>query len=126
MPEMDFAQAFQMTRELGRTPDGTPLSGNALAAIHWSHRAGALMVALLVSLLCRALLQRIEWRNWGWLLGTMLIAQIGLGIANIVLSLPLPVALAHNAGAATLLSMLLTINFRLWQASSLGKHGKRI
>jgi cytochrome c oxidase assembly protein subunit 15 len=51
----------------------------------------------------------------GVLLGILLLIQIGLGIANVWLSLPLPVAVAHNAGAALLLATLVVINFRLFK-----------
>ena len=117
IPEMDFAQAFQMIRELGKTADGASLSGTALVTIHWLHRVGALILALLIGTLSLALYIRSEWRNWGVFLGIALLAQIGLGIANVLLSLPLPVAVAHNAGAAVLFSATLALNFRLWQAT---------
>ena len=116
-PEMDFAQAFQIHRELGQTANGELLSLDALTAIHWTHRVGALIVSVLVGALSVALLRRPEWRNWGLLLGASLLAQIGLGIANVLLSLPLPLAVAHNAGAAILLTITLALNFRLWQGS---------
>jgi cytochrome c oxidase assembly protein subunit 15 len=58
---------------------------------------------------------RPDWRIWGLLLGALLLVQIGLGIANILLSLPLPVAVAHNLVAALLLTVTLALNFRLWQ-----------
>lgn len=117
LPEMDFAQAFQMRRELGQTAHGELLSIDALTAIHWAHRVGALIVALIVGFLSAILLRRPEWRLWGLLLGATLFAQIGLGIANVLLALPLHVAVAHNAGAAILLTVTLALNFRLWQVT---------
>jgi len=116
-PEMDFAQAFQIHRELGQTASGELLSLNALTAIHWAHRVGALITSVIVGALSIALLRRHEWRNWGLLLGASLLIQIGLGIANVLLSLPLSLAVAHNAGAAILLTVTLALNFRLWQGS---------
>ena len=113
-PEMDFTHAFQLHRELGQTASGELLSLKALTAIHWTHRVGALIVTLLVGLLAVVLLRRPEWHNWGLLLGTSLLVQIGLGIANVLLSLPLSLAVAHNAGAAILLTVTLALNFRLW------------
>ncbi|WP_301103017.1 COX15/CtaA family protein [Propionivibrio sp.] len=117
LPEMDFAQGFQMRRELGQSADGALLSNTALTAIHWSHRFGALIVTVIVGRLAWVL-RRPEWRPWGRLLAAALLVQVGLGIANILLALPLPVAVAHNAGAAVLLSVTLAFNFQLWQASS--------
>jgi cytochrome c oxidase assembly protein subunit 15 len=52
-------------------------------------------------------------RGWGSLLGTLLFAQVGLGIANVVLSLPLHVAVLHNAGATALLFVLVSLLARV-------------
>ena len=41
---MDFANAFHVLRELGRTDAGELLPQAALTAIHWSHRMFALVV----------------------------------------------------------------------------------
>ena len=114
-PEMDFDTAFSLHRELGRTASGEFLPGTALIAIHWSHRVGALLVALLAGSLALALLRRSAWRGWGLLLGMALSAQIALGIANVVMFLPLPIAVAHNTGAAILLTVTLAINLALWR-----------
>jgi cytochrome c oxidase assembly protein subunit 15 len=79
-------------------------------AIHMTHRLGALLVFVVVSAYAALLLKR---RNpLGALLATLLILQIGLGIANVLLSLPLPVAVAHNLGAALLLAALVVANLR--------------
>ena len=39
--------------------------------------------------------------------------QVGLGIANVKLALPLPVAVLHNAGAALLLFVLVSLLARV-------------
>src|SRR5258707_13926741 len=44
LPPMDFANAFHVFRELGRTGEGELLSLQALVAIHWTHRMFALAV----------------------------------------------------------------------------------
>ena len=49
----------------------------------------------------------------GALLWLVLLVQIGWGISNVLFSLPLPVAVAHNATAALLLIALVVLNFRL-------------
>jgi cytochrome c oxidase assembly protein subunit 15 len=116
LPAMDFAQAFQLHRDLGQNADGTLLSNAALTAIHWTHRVGALLVTLLVGWLALRLAGRRDWRRWGLWLGVALGVQIGVGIANVLLLLPLPLAVAHNAGAAILLCVTLALNLRLWQA----------
>ena len=115
VPDMDVAQAFRLHRELGQTVDGALLSNDALTAIHWMHRVGALVVTLVVGQLVIALSRLPAGRRWARLLGACLLLQVGLGIANVLLTLPLPVAVAHNAGAALLLSVMLALNVRLGQ-----------
>ena len=116
LPVMDFGHAFTLHRELGQTADGALLSHEALTAIHWSHRLGALLVALLVGSIGLKLLREKAWQHWGALLLVLLALQLGLGVANILLSLPLPVAVGHNLGAAALLTATLGLNLRLAQA----------
>ena len=113
LPEMDFSHAYRIVRELGQTADGEPLSYAALTAIHWTHRVGALVVTLVVGSLAARLLASPVWRRWGSLLGLALLAQITLGISAVLLFLPLPVAVAHNTGAAVLLSITLALSLKL-------------
>ena len=117
LPEMDFAHAFQIRRELGQTADGAWLSNTALTAIHWSHRIGALLVTLIVGWLVFLLSRQPEWRSWAGMLAASLLLQIGLGVANVLFSLPLPVAVAHNIGAAVLLTATLALNFKLGKST---------
>ncbi|NJD24257.1 MAG: heme A synthase [Betaproteobacteria bacterium] len=115
LPPLDFAHGFAMLRELGQTATGDPLPFAALTAIHWTHRLGALVVTLLVGSLAFALWRTTvwPWRAWSLVLTGALTLQVGLGIANVLLSLPLPLAVAHNLGAALLLAATLTATLRL-------------
>jgi cytochrome c oxidase assembly protein subunit 15 len=117
-PPMDFAQAFTLHRELGFTGDGRLLSTEALTAIHWSHRIGALAVLLGVGALSLSLISTPggEWRRWGLVLLGLLGMQIGLGVANVLFSLPLTLAVGHNLGSACLLSTTLALNIQLRKA----------
>jgi cytochrome c oxidase assembly protein subunit 15 len=115
LPEMDFGNAFHVLRELGVTADGAPLSQQALTAIQWSHRLGALITAAV--LLCVALQ---AWRTRGLraagaLLAALVVVQAALGVANVLLRLPLVLAAAHNAVAALLLAVLVVINFTVFR-----------
>lgn len=111
-PAMDFGHAFSFRRELGQTADGAGLPFAALTAIHWSHRLWASVVLLAVGLLAGRLTRHPAWRRAAVGLATLLVLQVGLGIANVLLSLPLPLAVAHNLGAALLLAALVAVNFR--------------
>jgi cytochrome c oxidase assembly protein subunit 15 len=113
LPQMDFRHGFQLVRELGMTAAGTHLSYDAITAIHWTHRVGALVTLLVVGGFALALLRSPDFMPYGIALLAALLAQAGLGIANVVAGLPLAVAAAHNAGAAILLLTMVVINFAL-------------
>jgi len=108
MPAMDFANAFHVVRELGRTSEGELLSLDALTAIHCTHRLFAVLVLVVVFATAA--------RAWRYLrplalaLALIVLLQFSLGVANVALSLPLPLAVAHNAGAALLLVTLVVLN----------------
>jgi heme a synthase len=116
VPAMDFRHGFQFARELGVTADGAPLTLEALTAIHWSHRIGALVTFFYLALLAAALIRHAGLARYGMLLALALTVQTALGIANVVFRLPLVVAVAHNAGAAVLFATLIVINFALSRA----------
>jgi len=124
LPEVDFAHAFTLHRELGQTATGALLPGAALTAIHWSHRLWAVVTAIVVGSLGLLLLRHAGWRRQAKLLLALLALQIGIGMANILLTLPLALAVAHNLGAALLLSATLAVNFGLWRHS--GKPGQQL
>lgn len=118
LPDMDFRHGFQIVRELGRTADGGHLAYEALTAIHWTHRIGALITLAYVSALAVALVRIPGMARYAVALGAVLALQIALGIANVLAGLPLAVAVAHNAVAALLLLTLVVINFALSRAPS--------
>ena len=111
-PAMDFVHAFSFLRELGQAADGSGLPFAALTAIHWSHRLWAAAVLGVVGLLAWRLWRTPRWRMAGLGLAALLLLQVTLGIANVLLSLPLPLAVAHNLGAALLMAALVALNFR--------------
>ena len=71
------------------------------------------VVFLYVLWLSQRLLRTPGLRGSGALLAGLVIAQVGLGIANVKLALPLHVAVLHNAGAALLLFVLVGLAARL-------------
>jgi cytochrome c oxidase assembly protein subunit 15 len=110
LPPMDFANAFHMIRELGQTADGGQLSLAALTAIHWTHRLGALVTFLYLGWLALRTMRTPGLGTLGAVMSGLLLLQVGLGISNVVFSLPLPVAVAHNGVAALLLISLVVLN----------------
>lgn len=116
LPAMDLHHAFQLVRDLGMTAQGALLPLEALTAIHWVHRIGALVTLLVVGLLAFKMLRIPALARAGVFIALILTAQICLGIANVLLSLPLPVAVSHNAVAALLLLSLVMLNYRLRKA----------
>jgi cytochrome c oxidase assembly protein subunit 15 len=115
MPQMDFRHGFQLVRELGMTAAGTHLSYDAITAIHWTHRVGAVVTFLYVGGFALVLARTTGFGRYGAGLLAVLLAQVGLGVANVLAGLPLAVAAAHNAGAAILLVTMVVINFALRQ-----------
>ena len=113
LPEMDFHHGFQLVRELGMTAAGTHLSYDAITAIHWTHRVGAVVTFLYAGGFALVLLRTAGLARYGAVLLAVLLLQVALGIANVVAGLPLAVAAAHNAGAAILLVTAVVINFAL-------------
>jgi len=112
-PAADYANAFHVIRELGMTADGGILPLAALTAIHWSHRLGALLAGSVLLALAGTLACRRQTRRSGLALLAALSLQIALGVANVAFSLPLPLAVAHNAGAVVLAGVMVWINYRL-------------
>ena len=62
----------------------------------------------------RGLYKPPAFRRHGLVLLSALGVQIGLGIANVLLQLPLPLAVAHNTGAALLLCATLAAVSRVF------------
>ena len=113
LPAMDFSHAFHFTRELGMTASGTLLPHEALTAMHWTHRVGALVTFLYIGGLSIVLLRSRALAGFGATMLGLLLGQLSLGISNVLFSLPLPVAVAHNGVAALLLISLVVLNFRI-------------
>lgn len=120
LPETDFAQGFNFLQHVGPNYLGGVMDNAARTAIHFSHRLGALLTFVVMALLAIRLF-RVESplaKRWAVIvvLGTVL--QIALGISNVVFALPLAIAVAHNAGGAALLLILVTLNHRLRTAKA--------
>lgn len=113
MPDMDFKDAFHMVRELGQSADGGNLTLASLTAIQWTHRIGAIITLIYLGFLALNSLKYAQLKNLSLALIAVLFAQISLGIANLVLHLPLVLAVGHNLGAALLVVILVIFNSKI-------------
>ncbi len=113
LPDMDFRDAFHMVRELGQSASGGNLTLASLTAIQWTHRIGAFITLIVLGFLGVVGLKYDAIKTWCGVLLALLLAQISLGVANLVLHLPTVLAVAHNAGAASLMVALVIINSKI-------------
>ncbi len=114
-PPVDYAGAYSLSADSIHAQAGS-LSFSARAAIHWSHRLGAALTFLLLTLLALNLTSNRNaprLSKAALLLNFLLLAQIAYGIGAVLLRLPVPIVLAHNAVGALLLLNLLHIVFFL-------------
>ena len=116
-PAMDFGKGFHLTQHIGPNYLGGQLDSDARTAIHMSHRIGALLVTLALLVLAWRL-HAVRMSRLSGLLLLALTLQVGLGISNVIFHLPLLVAVAHNAGGAALLLVMVLINYRLRAVST--------
>ena len=109
----DFREGVVVWRGIGVDYEGGILDNEARVAIQLAHRLMAVLVFGHLLAVAVRLLRGPGLRGWGALLGLLLCAQVGLGIANVLLSLPLNLAVLHNAGATALLFVLVSLLARL-------------
>ncbi|MFM6988051.1 MAG: COX15/CtaA family protein, partial [Arenimonas sp.] len=113
LPPHDFGEGFVLWRGIGVDYEGGVLDGPSRVAIQLAHRGMAVVVALYLLALAVKLIRTPGLVYWGSVLLLLLAAQVGLGISNVHFGLPLWVAVAHNAGAALLLFVLVGLLARL-------------
>lgn len=118
VPDMDFANAFHWFRELGENLEGKPMDLSAYVAIQWIHRVGALVTFIYLSLLGLTLMKQTQLKGLAYMMLALLVVQIGLGIANLVLHLPIVLAVAHNMVAALLLMTVVVLNSKITELSA--------
>lgn len=111
-PDADFREGFVLWREIGVDYEGGVLDLRARVAIHMAHRVGAVITFVLLGVLALRLIRSRAVRRDGLILAALLLAQVALGVQNVVLQLPLINAVAHNAMGALLLAMMLWLTYR--------------
>jgi len=110
-PPMDAGHGFTLLRELGRAGHGGFLPFEALVAIHMAHRLVAVLAVAGATLLVLRLRREgsVPARRYARALLWLLVAQVASGLSNVVLDWPIVAALAHSAGAAALVGLLVSL-----------------
>jgi len=111
-PPTDFREGFVLWRGIGANYEGGVLDTAARSAIQLTHRIGALLTFLIVGAVAVMAARHAATRAFAAIVGTLLSLQIALGIGNVVLGLPLQIAIAHNGVAALLMVALLALLVR--------------
>lgn len=112
LPEMDFSEGFHLTQTVGPNYLHGQLHADARTAIHIAHRLGGLLLGVaLLTLWWR-------YRNVARVACSLAFAigayafQVTLGVATVLLWLPLWLALLHTAGAVAL---CLSVGWAWWR-----------
>ena len=121
-PEMDFKDAFVLWRGLGIDYEGGVLDHPARVAIHFVHRLGAVVTALVLGFLAWRSVrtgQSRAVRMAGTALAVLLVVQWTLGPVMVLKALPLELATAHNGVAALLVLAMVALLRFLWTPRTL-------
>ena len=111
-PATDYPNAFVLWRGLAINFEGGVLDNPARVAIHLTHRVGALIATLALSIAALSVLMRKTLAQIGLPATAVLAAlalQLTLGISMVREGFPLELATAHTAGAALLLLSVLAL-----------------
>lgn len=109
LPPMDFVSAFQLWGHGVDNYEFGILGNDARVTIQWTHRLGAyITIAVLIFMLMKVW-QYKRFRNLLKVIAGLLTLQVILGISNVLFSIPMPIALAHNGIAVLLLLSLVTL-----------------
>lgn len=112
-PQMDFAEGFTLWRGVGINYEGGVLSLPAATAVHMAHRIGALVTFFYVGGLALYVLRANapdKLCRYALPVLLLLLAQVALGVVNVLAHLPVAIAVAHNGVAALLLLSLAALN----------------
>jgi len=124
-PPANFHAAFTLWHPLDVDYEGGVLGGPARVAIQLTHRLGAIVTTAMLLLAAGMSLRGVAGAaagaaaavRWAALLVVVALAlQLAIGVSMVLRGFPLPLATAHNAGAALLLLATLALNRALTPA----------
>ena len=113
--EADFKNAFVLWRGHTINSAGGVLDHPARVAIHFTHRVGAVLATVLLLLAVFSAFRGLgSGPRWAGLVVLLALAlQLSIGVFMVLRAFPLPLAAAHNAGAALLVGATVFLNRRL-------------
>jgi cytochrome c oxidase assembly protein subunit 15 len=121
---MDFRNGFILWRGLGIDYEGGVLDAPARVAIHYAHRLGAYVTALLVALVVAGAWRRgqsLATKGAATALGIAVALQVSIGINLILQGWPLWLGTAHNAGAVLVVLSTVALLRSLSPRSEVGR-----
>ena len=124
-PPMDFRNGFILWRGLGIDYEGGVLDAPARVAIHYTHRLGAYLTAIVLGLVVVAAWRRSRSGATRAAAGAVAIAvvlQLAIGMNLIWKGWPLWLGTAHNAGAALLVLATVALLRALSPRSGVGQY----
>jgi heme a synthase len=124
-PPMDFRNAFILWRGLGIDYEGGVLDAPARVAIHYTHRLGAYVTAVVLMLVVAGAWRRGQSRATrvaAFAVGIALVLQLAIGMNLIWKGWPLSLGTAHNAGAALLVLATVALLRSLSPRSEVGRY----
>jgi heme a synthase len=124
-PGMDFRNGFVLWRGLGIDYEGGVLDAPARVAIHYTHRLGAYLTALVLGLVVFGTLRRAQTgtaRAAALAVAIAVVIQISIGMNLIWKGWPLSLGTAHNAGAVLLVLATVALLRYLSPRSEVGRY----
>jgi len=111
-PPMDVVEGLVMWRDVGLEFDAKSLNLPGATAIHFAHRVSALVTLLYAGWLSFFVLRTGVENNfcrYGFLVLLVLLSAVVLGVMQVLMHMPLVVAVAHSAAGALLVLALVTL-----------------
>ncbi len=110
LPGSALLTAFDLSRQHEVTPMGQAIGGQERLAIHKAHRIGAVItLAMILLAALTALRNGVRYRTTAIVILTLVTLEFSVGIAAILTSLPISLAVAHNWLAGLILLALLRL-----------------
>jgi len=110
LPGSALLTAFDLSRQHEVTPMGQAIGGQERLAIHKAHRIGAVItLAMILLAALTALRAEARYQTTAIVILALVILEFSVGIAAILTSLPISLAVAHNWLAGLILLALLRL-----------------